>query len=240
VSWPHAGLGAGGGPAGLAGWVAVLTSFGWRWRPATGSLHRGHGRAWLGLVAGEQSSGGRPSQGWSPTPATATPDGCWSRRPGITATLSAQPAAPGPPRRPARAVVREHADHGTAGCSSAGAGWTPGPALHHQRGRGRPQARRMVLEPGRPGGLTEHPSRPVGGTHQRQEQPATHSEQPGRSNRRATPDLSTSRPLPTHTRSCARPPDHGRPTAHRVSPPRPPAQPSTPPPRRPAHAPATW
>ena len=30
VSWPHAGLGAGGGPAGLAGWVAVLTSFGWR------------------------------------------------------------------------------------------------------------------------------------------------------------------------------------------------------------------
>jgi len=63
VSWPHAGLGAGGGPAGLAGWVAVLTSFGWRWRPATGSLHRGHGRAWLGLVAGEQSSGGRPSQG---------------------------------------------------------------------------------------------------------------------------------------------------------------------------------
>ena len=49
---------------GWLGGVAVPTSFGWRWRPATGIASPGHGRAWPGLVAGEQSSGGRPSQGW--------------------------------------------------------------------------------------------------------------------------------------------------------------------------------
>jgi transposase len=53
-------------------------------------------------------------------------------------------------------------------------------ALHRQRGRGRPRACRLVLEPGRLGGLTEHPSWPVGRHANRARSHPRHTyEQPG-------------------------------------------------------------
>ena len=139
VSWPHAGLGAGGGPAGLAGWVAVLTSFGWRWRPATGSLHRGHGRAWLGLVAGEQSSGGRPSQGWITNTGNRHTrrllvEAAWHHRNPIGPASSSGPATPASPRcgqrtrRPRHRRLQQRWRRLDARASAPPSAWSRSPA----------------------------------------------------------------------------------------------------------------
>jgi transposase len=136
---------------GWLGGVAVPTSFGWRWRPATGIASPGHGRAWPGLVAGEQSSGGRPSQGWITTTGNRHTrrllvEAAWQHRNPLGPASSSGPATP------ASRLWSENAPTTAPPAAAAlvPAG-RPGPALHHQRGRGRPRARRMALEPGRPG-----------------------------------------------------------------------------------------
>jgi hypothetical protein len=47
--------------------------------------------AYLGLVPSEHSSRGEPRRARSPRPATGTPAGCWSRRPGTTASRTGRP-----------------------------------------------------------------------------------------------------------------------------------------------------
>jgi transposase len=130
--------------------------------------------AYLGLVPTEHSSGLQRVQG----PITKTGnsparrllvEGAWHHRKPYRLSREPQRRQAGQP-----AVVRERAERGNRRLTSAGVGWTLGQALHHQCGRGRPRARRMVLEPGHLGRLTKHWSWPVGGTHQREERPATH------------------------------------------------------------------
>jgi hypothetical protein len=123
----HPDLGAGGGPAGLSGRGWVLTGVGLA--VEIGDWHRFTGAtvgAWLGLVPSEQSSGGRRSQGSITKTGNTMPDGCWSRRPGITATPIG-PAGNSAPVTTNSPLWSENAPtRATAGCSSAGASWTLG------------------------------------------------------------------------------------------------------------------
>ena len=92
----------------------------------------------------------------SPRPATDTPAGCSSRPPGTTgpATPSAPPCATAGtshPPQPGSAATRA-----TAGCTTAGSSSSTAEAQHHRRRRDRPRTRRLVLVPGRDGGLDRH------------------------------------------------------------------------------------
>jgi hypothetical protein len=156
--------------------VGVLTSFGLAveigdWQRFTGATVG----AWLGLVPSEQSSGSRRAQARSPRLATAMPAGCWSRRLAPPQTLSAQPRAPGPSGPTAgrgQGTRRRWQPPTPPALVSAGRSRQ---ALHHQRGRGRPRACRLVLEPGRVGGLTRASELAGGAARQpREERPATH------------------------------------------------------------------
>lgn len=105
--------------------VGVLTAVGLAvevgdWQRFTGATIG----AYLGLTPSEQSSGGQRSQGRSPRPATATPAGCWSRRPGITASPTG-PAKHCGPARPANPPWSDsEPSRATIGSTSAGDGWT--------------------------------------------------------------------------------------------------------------------
>jgi len=170
------------GRLGCLGGVGVLTSFGLA--VEIGDWHRFTGAtlgAWLGLVPSEQSSGGRRAQG--PITKTGTSHArrlLVERGLASPQTLSAQPRAPGPSRRPAgrgQSTRRRWQPPAATALVSAGRSRQ---ALHHQRGRGRRRACRLVLEPGRLGGLTEHPSWPVGRHANRARSHPRHTyEQPG-------------------------------------------------------------
>jgi hypothetical protein len=156
--------------------VGVLTSFGLAveigdWQRFTGATIG----AWLGLVPSEQSGGGRRCQGSITKTGTRHArrllvEAAWHHRQPSRPSRDLQARHAGQP-----AAVRERADRRRpptppalvpAGCS--------GQALHHQRGRGRSRAGWMVLEPGRPGGLTDTHSWPVGRHPPARERPATH------------------------------------------------------------------
>jgi transposase len=96
--------------------VSTLTGF--ALAVEIGDWHRFTGSsigAYLGLVPNEQSSGATRSQGSITKTATGMPDGCWSRRPGITARPTATlarscgPAGRPPRRRPGSAARGESA-----------------------------------------------------------------------------------------------------------------------------------
>jgi hypothetical protein len=236
----HAGLGAGGGPAGLAGWGGSADQL--RLAVATGDRHRFTGpRSGLAGPGGRRAIQRRPTQPGLDHQHRQPPHPTAAGRGGLAAPQPSRPSQQLRARHAGQpAVVRERADHGTAGCSSAGAGWTPGASAPPSAWSRSPASPPDGAGAWPSWSLTEHPpparwAAPTSAG----SNPRPTSEQPGRSNRWATLDLSTSRPLPTPTRSCARQPAQRRLTAQRVRPPRPPAQPSTPPPRRPAHAPAT-
>jgi transposase len=104
--------------------VGVLTGFGWPWRSATGIAspgpRSGPGWAWCPASSPVAADAARAR---SPRPATAMPDGCWSRRPGITASPTG-PAGTSAPDRTDSPRWSENAPRWvTAGCISAGAGW---------------------------------------------------------------------------------------------------------------------
>jgi transposase len=113
------------GRLGCLGGVGVLTGFGLAvevgdWQRFTGATVG----AWLGLVPSEQSSGGRRSQGSITKTATAMPAGCWSRRPGITASRIGRAGSSAPARPASRPRSENAPTAATAGFTSAGVGWT--------------------------------------------------------------------------------------------------------------------
>jgi transposase len=121
ATWPWAPLvGRLGGRRG----VGVLTALGLAvevgdWQRFTGATIGGY----LGLVPTEHSSGAHRAQGRSPRPATATPAGCWWRRPGITADPTV-PAGSCNAVRLASPLRSGNAPNGaTTGCTSAGVAW---------------------------------------------------------------------------------------------------------------------
>ena len=104
--------------------VGVLTALGLAvevgdWQRFTGATIG----AYLGLVPTEPSSGAHRARGRSPRPATATPAGCWWRRPGITADPTV-PAGSCNAVRLASPLRSGNAPNGaTTGCTSAGVAW---------------------------------------------------------------------------------------------------------------------
>jgi hypothetical protein len=120
------------------------------------------------------------SRGPSPRPATAMPDGCWSRRPGTTANpiglaSSSEPATPASPR------WSENAPRwATAGSFRAGVGWTPGASAPPSAWSQSPVSwldGAGAWPSSRP---DRHLSWPVGRHHQRESDPRHTYEQPGR------------------------------------------------------------
>jgi transposase len=88
-------------------------------------------------------------------------------------TLSAKPGTPRPSPATARCGQRAGRRGQPPALSALVPAGHPGQALHHQRGRGRSRAGWMVLEPGRPRGLTD--TEQAGGWHSpARERPATH------------------------------------------------------------------
>ena len=137
--------------------VSTLTAFGLA--VEIGDWHRLTGRsigAYLGLVPASTPRGPPGSRAGSPRPATATPAGCWSRRPGIT-------AAPYRPRRD----LRRRWDAATAAARARGQAanqrlhtrWAGFDAAQEtprgRQRRDRPRAGRLVLVAGSPR-PTEH------------------------------------------------------------------------------------
>ena len=128
--------------------------------------------AYLGLVPERAANRAHATPaGRSPRPATPTPDGCWWRRPGITAPracaqardrAAASDPAPrgGRPRRAGRAAPQP---------ALAPPGRAPRSALHDRGDRRGPRARRLVLEPGRDG---REPAADIRGRGERAGRPA--------------------------------------------------------------------
>ena len=145
--------------------VSTLTGFGLA--VEIGDWHRFTGAtigAYLGLVPTESSSGALPGRrGRSPRPGTATPAGCWSRRPGTTArpTGPARRCGPAGSRRPPRPGPA--AMPATGACTPAGRLFTARSKrpVDRQR-RHRPRAGRLVLVTGACSTLTgpQHPTSP--------------------------------------------------------------------------------
>jgi Transposase IS116/IS110/IS902 family len=159
--------------------VGVLTAFGLAvkigdWRRFTGATIG----AYLGLVPSEQSSGLQRVQGSTTKTGNSLPDGCWSRRPGITANPIGQAGNSAPVTSDSRCGQGAGRRGQPPALSALVPAGRPGQTLHHQRGRGRSGAGWMVLEPGRPGGLTDTRAGRWGGTHQRESDPRHTYEQP--------------------------------------------------------------
>ena len=162
ATWPWAPL---VGRLGCLRGVGVLTALGLAvevgdWQRFTGATIG----AYLGLVPTEHSSGAHRAQGSITKTGNSHArrllvEAAWHHRRPYRPSRELQRRQAGQP-----AAVRERAERGNHrlhqlwrgfGCSRQ--------ALHHQRGGGRPRACRMVLKPGHPGGLTQHPSWPVDG-----------------------------------------------------------------------------
>jgi hypothetical protein len=106
--------------------VGVLTGFGLA--VEVGDWHRFTGAtigAYLGLVPAEHSSGAQRVQGSITRPATAMPAGCWSRRPGITASPIVSACRCSAARLASRPWSGSEPSGATTACTSAGADWTP-------------------------------------------------------------------------------------------------------------------
>ena len=185
----------------------TLTAFGLAveigdWHRFTGVDHRLLPRAGAQRVLqrGRRGPGRR-----SPRPATATPAGCWSRRPGTTAARyrPSRDAAP-PPRRSARRRSGPRRARQPPPAPALGRLDARGKRPTDHRGRRRPRARRLVLEPAPcstgPPDLDEH----------RHATPDTGRHSPGgrraeQAARGATRDTAMSSPPDPHRAGDARP-----------------------------------
>jgi transposase len=76
--------------------------------------------AYLGLVPSESSTGTRRAQARSPRPATATPAGCWSRRPGLTAGPTGPAATSSDADSNSRRRCGRGPSRATGGCTGVG------------------------------------------------------------------------------------------------------------------------